>query len=133
MQNQERFRITSDCVFANVKRIVEQKGDGSSLVEQKEDGSSDEVFGICVEAKLTSCIQRGLNDVRKFYTLEKALRTLVNMVPEPKGIEDMHYHLLHDCNLYQPQEVLGGHPIIEFVLKRSDDVKKSITKSPDRT
>ena len=90
MKNEERFRITSDCVFANVKRIVGEP--------------EDKVYGMYAEAKLTSCMQNGLNDVRKFYTLEKALRTMVNMVPEPEtqSIGDMHYHLLHNCNIYQP-------------------------------
>ena len=130
MKNEDRFRIASDCVFANVKRIVRE-------LQSKSTGeATDKVYGIHAETKLTRGVQNGLNEYRKFYILEKALRTLVNMVPEPKDIkgkDEIHYHLLHKCNVYQPQEILGGHPIIEFVLKHTDVVNNSAWKSPSRT
>lgn len=76
MKNQERYRMTSDCVFSTVQRIVK-------VAKTKDGESRDKVYGLFIDVKLTSCLQKGLNEVRKFYTLEKALRTLVNMVPEP--------------------------------------------------
>ena len=96
---------------------------------------ADKLYGIFADVKLTTVLQQGLNESRKFYLLEKALRTLVNMVPEPVLEEKttLSYHLLHECNMYQPQEVLGGHPIIEFIFKFSDAVTKSEDKSPGRT
>ena len=86
-------------------------------------------------------MQEGLNQTRKFYVLEKALRTLTNMVPEPKNEDtgkalspsELRYHLLHDSNVFQPQECLGGHPAIEFVLSNDNVCKFSKTKSPTRT
>ena len=41
-------------------------------------------FGICVDVKLTTCMQLGLSETRKIFVLEQALFTLVNMVPDPE-------------------------------------------------
>ena len=63
------------------------------------------------------------------------------MVPIPRHEEtkkeltpkELLYRLFHASNVYQPQEVLGGHPAIEFVLGRKELCDSSITKSPGRT
>ena len=62
------------------------------------------------------------------------------MVPVPvddDGVDlntkALQYRLLHASNVFQPQEALGGHPIIEFVLSHNELCELAKHKSPSRT
>jgi len=66
----------SETVFGSASRVGRNRKNKSGVVKLQQ-------FGILMEARLTTCMQEGLNEQRKFYFLEKALRNLTNMVPPP--------------------------------------------------
>ena len=63
MVNREQYRLTSDCIFANVTRIFKKEMIGDEEIEKQ--------HGILAEAKLTTLLQKGLNT-------EKHDRHLIN-------------------------------------------------------
>ena len=101
MKNQERFRITSDCCFANIQKIF-----------RKDEVKGEQFIGLFAESTLTTQMRNTINEHRKYYTLEKTMRTLFNMVPVPKPTPEeienqtemkwLQYKLLHDSNVFQP-------------------------------
>ena len=63
------------------------------------------------------------------------MRTLLNMVPDPRNDDDfgaMSTTLFGASNYFQPLEALGGHCAIEFMLGNNTVVENSDWRSMER-
>ena len=119
MCNAVQYKLTNECTFSNVYEHF--------------DGDTQK--GLVVESHLTTALQNKLSFEKKYHILEKALRILINMVPDPRSDEDfaaLSTTFFGSSNYYQPQEALGGHCVIEFVLGNNTVVENSDWRSPQR-
>ena len=85
------------------------------------------------EAILTTRLRENMEFEHKYHMLERAMRTLMNMVPDPRNDDkwsELSTTLFGASNYYQPLECLGGHCAIEFMLGNNTVVENSHWRSP---
>ena len=121
IRNSESWLFKDCSIFGNIYEYVNSGGKQSMV--------------LVTEAQLTTQLQFGLTFEEKYLILERAQRTLVNTVPynRTREAKSISTDLFGASNYYMPQELLGGHCAIEFMLGNNAVVENSHWRSPIRT
>ena len=90
---------------------------------------------LVTEVELTNLMIENLSYEERYVVLEKAHKTLTNMVPHnrERAYKDLSGDMFGSTNYFMPQECFGGHCALEFMLGNNAVVENAAWRSPMRT